>query len=237
MKKKKLRLKKRMEMKIDSLKQQTRESAKFFAVVSLSSLIISGPIENGKGAVGDFYTRKSNEAKDYLATSFGYVKPELAQPHLPRREQTWEDYADEFAAAEKLNKCFVRAMIQQESAGCTMLVSSAGAMGCMQFMKATAREFGMMTDADRLDPEMNIFSGIKFVQKLRKQYGLFKALKVYNAGLSRVDKTEENRNYPHAIMEHWANCQDTVNDDQPFLTTSEEKQFASNDNKKKGKNT
>lgn len=128
---------------------------------------------------------------------------------VPRQEErSWVDIADEQAEARGVNKCLVRALIKVESAEGKRLVSRAGAMGHMQLMPQTAlSECGIKSDMERLDPETNIYCGVKHLARLLKQYDAYKALQVYNAGPARVGATSENRNYPHLVIKEWARCQ------------------------------
>lgn len=197
-------------------KERAKQAGVYALLTVTSPLLLSSPVESGKAAVSAAITRKVDQIKHSVATSFGYVRPLPAVP--PKPDRTWEDYADDFARAHDLNRCLVRAMIEQESKGCTLLISKAGALGCMQLMPATARAYGVMNDAARLDPEQNIFAGVKHFAELKAKHGVFLALQIYNAGPSRVNMTPENRNYPHEVLAKWSACQDTVEKQQPYFT-------------------
>lgn len=86
------------------------------------------------------------------------------------------------------------------------MISPAGALGHMQLMPETAKAYGLRTDSDRLDPEQGIYAGTKHLKEVTSRYGLFKGLKVYNAGPNRVDATQENRDYPFKVLEEWKKC-------------------------------
>ena len=80
----------------------------------------------------------------------------------------------------------VHALIEVESSYRTDAVSTAGAMGLMQLMPATARRYGV---ADPLDPEANIEAGTRHLRGLLDEFGpLFAldALAAYHAGESTV---------------------------------------------------
>lgn len=148
---------------------------------------------------------KVEAVTDSAASMLGYVKPAPAVP-----ERTWKRIADEQAEMQGVNKCLVRSVIKIESVNGTRLISPAGALGHMQLMRDTARgECDIKSDSDRLDPEQNIYCGVKHLKKLIKQYGLFKGLQVYNAGPNRVGMTEENRLYPHKVLDEWSVCTET----------------------------
>lgn len=170
-----------------------------YSSVSLASLFsVSGPVENFKNYLGDKYTQTKFQIVNKLATANGYI------PNIP--EKTWTDLAEQYAQAEGINPCVIKAVIKIESNNCTQLISSAGAMGCMQLMRNTAKIYGVTTDAARLDPEQNIYAGTKHLSKLIRKHGLFLALKIYNAGEARVDMTPENREFPHKVLSALASC-------------------------------
>lgn len=149
--------------------------------------------------VSEKYLQTENRVIHELASRFGYVR------HVP--EKKWQEIADEQAELQGVNKCLVRAVIKVESVDGTALVSRAGALGHMQVMRDTARRAcDIKSDTDRMDPEQNIYCGVKVLASNIKQYGLIKGLKVYNAGPARVDKTEENRAYPNKVLNEWGRC-------------------------------
>src|SRR5262245_56345566 len=79
----------------------------------------------------------------------------------------------------------VRAVIEAESGGNPIAVSSKGAKGIMQLMPATARRFQV---SDPLDPDQNIEGGVKYLSYLLDLYGGDTTLAVaaYNAGEEAV---------------------------------------------------
>jgi soluble lytic murein transglycosylase-like protein len=159
----------------------------------------SNAIVWGEQKIAEHYSRAENEVAHRVASRFGYVRAVT--------EKTWQAIADEQAELRGVNKCLVRAVIKVESVDGTALVSRAGALGHMQVMRDTARRAcDIKSDSDRLDPEQNIFCGVKVLASNIKQYGLIKGLKVYNAGPTRVDATAENRAYPEKILREWSKC-------------------------------
>lgn len=79
----------------------------------------------------------------------------------------------------------VKAVIQNESNYEADAVSSAGALGLMQLMPATAESLGV---ENPLDPAQNIEGGVKLLRELLNQFGgnLSNTLAAYNAGASAV---------------------------------------------------
>jgi hypothetical protein len=76
----------------------------------------------------------------------------------------------------------VRAMIAVESAYQLGAVSRKGAIGLMQLMPATARQYGV----DFLDPQANIEAGVKHLRSLLDRFETSVALAAYNAGEAAV---------------------------------------------------
>jgi soluble lytic murein transglycosylase-like protein len=82
----------------------------------------------------------------------------------------------------------VKAVMRQESAFHPCSVSTAGAMGLMQLMPATAQAFAV---SDPFAPEQNVEAGAKYLKQLIERYhgDVRLALSAYNAGAGRVDQT------------------------------------------------
>lgn len=99
----------------------------------------------------------------------------------------------------------VRAVIQAESAYDPRAVSVKGAMGLMQLMPQTAREYGVL---DAFNPVENIRAGVAYLKSLLVKYSenVELALAAYNAGPGAVKKYggavppyKETRNYVQKI--------------------------------------
>src|SRR5262249_7393267 len=98
-----------------------------------------------------------------------------------------------------------RAVVQVESAFNPRAISRVGAMGLMQLMPGTAREFGVL---NAFDPVENIRAGVQYLRQLLDRYSDNEelALAAYNAGPSAVDRHKqtvppyrETRNYVKQI--------------------------------------
>lgn len=77
----------------------------------------------------------------------------------------------------------VRAVIRVESAYKTRARSRKGAMGLMQLMPATAREYGVV---DAYNAAENINAGVKHLRSLLDEFDVALALAAYNAGQGTV---------------------------------------------------
>ncbi len=107
--------------------------------------------------------------------------PEISRSHR------YDDIVEVHAAKHGLSPDLVRAVIQVESAFDPTAVSPKGAMGLMQLMPATAREYGV---TDPFHPEQNIRAGTAYLKRLLDRYDrkIELALAAYNAGPGNVEK-------------------------------------------------
>lgn len=107
------------------------------------------------------------------------------------------------AAAEKhqLDPNLLHAVIQAESAYDAKAVSSAGAVGLMQLMPATAKRYGVI---NRNDPEQNVNGGAQYLKFLLKLFdsNLKLAVAAYNAGENAVKKYK-NSIPPYPETQHY----------------------------------
>lgn len=89
------------------------------------------------------------------------------------------------SAESGIEMALLDAIIQQESAYDPMATSSAGAVGLMQLMPATARRFGVR---DRRDPLQNLRAGAAYLAWLMRSFNndLDLVLAAYNAGEGAV---------------------------------------------------
>jgi cell wall-associated NlpC family hydrolase len=123
------------------------------------------------------------------------VLPRDISPQVRR----WEAIFVEAGRRYGLDPALLAAQCQKESGGRTDAVSSAGALGLMQFMPATARSRGV----DPLDPTSAIHGAASFMAELRDQFGsLDLALAAYNAGPGAVRRA--GNTYPSQGVRRYA---------------------------------
>lgn len=103
----------------------------------------------------------------------------------------YRDFVLETAGKENLSTLFLLSVIRQESLFEGFAGSSAGAMGLMQLMPATAEDVANklnwpanFTEADLYRPYINIPLGASYLTRMEGLFGknLYKALAAYNAG-------------------------------------------------------
>jgi soluble lytic murein transglycosylase-like protein len=108
------------------------------------------------------------------------------------------------AEAHGVNPMLVRALIEVESGYRAKARSRRGAMGLMQLMPSTAREYNVRNP---FDPKTNIEAGIKHLKTLIDRFrGVELALAAYNAGPGAVERFNgvppyrETRSYVSRIL-------------------------------------
>jgi soluble lytic murein transglycosylase-like protein len=103
------------------------------------------------------------------------------------RTQLFDDLIIEHARLNRLPAGLVRAVVQVESAFNPNARSPKGAVGLMQLMPATIRQFGV---TNPFSPEENVRAGAAYLRELLDRYENNEqlALAAYNAGPGAVDK-------------------------------------------------
>jgi hypothetical protein len=99
------------------------------------------------------------------------------------------------AKEQGVDVTLVKAVIQVESRFEPRARSSAGAVGLMQVMPQTARQYGV-TGRRLYDPRANVEAGIKHLKSLMDHLPLHQALAAYNAGEGAVQRFQGVPPYP-----------------------------------------
>ena len=144
-----------------------------------------------------------------------YPEPEVAvaaapvaapNPPDPVWSSAYADIIDQVAARHGVNAKLVNAVIQVESAYQERARSPKGAMGLMQLMPATARQFAV---ADPYEARSNIEGGTQYLKSLLDQFELPLALAAYNAGEAAVRRFggippyPETREYVSRVLKNF----------------------------------
>jgi len=126
-----------------------------------------------------------------------YPEPEVAVPAPAAQASAvavpYGEFIDKYSKEQGVDARLVRAMIQVESAYKQGARSRKGAMGLMQLMPETARQYAVR---DPYDPESNIEAGIKHLKSLLTRLPVDLALAAYNAGEAAVEKFRGIPPYP-----------------------------------------
>jgi len=122
-----------------------------------------------------------------------YPEPEAEKPAIVAAEAPqsslapvkYGDIIEKVSAEQDVPVKLVRAVIQVESAYHERARSPKGAMGLMQLMPATAKQYAV---ADPYDPASNIEAGVKHLKSLLQRLPVALALAAYNAGEAAVQR-------------------------------------------------
>lgn len=135
----------------------------------------------------------------------GWVEIKYYKDYRKNRE-LFAPIIERAALKNGLSPALVHAVIKTESYYNPVIRSSAGAVGLMQLMPATASRFGV---TNRRDPEQNIQAGAKYLKILLGQFNndLSLALAAYNAGEGNVRRYgnqippfKETQNYVKKVL-------------------------------------
>ena len=121
-----------------------------------------------------------------------YPEPEVEKPAVVVAQAPaagppvkYGDIIEKVSAEQDVPAKLVRAVIQVESAYHERARSPKGAMGLMQLMPATAKQYAV---ADPYDPASNIEAGVKHLKSLLQRLPVALALAAYNAGEAAVQR-------------------------------------------------
>lgn len=124
------------------------------------------------------------------------VSPPMVLPNVKIEAHPRIDpIIDKVAKEQGVDATLVRAVIQVESGFEPRARSSAGAVGLMQVMPQTAKQYGV-TGRRLYDPRANIEAGIKHLKSLLDHLPLHLALAAYNAGEGAVQRFKGVPPYP-----------------------------------------
>lgn len=113
------------------------------------------------------------------------------------------DLIDTISTRHGVDPQLVRAVIEVESAYQPNALSRKGAMGLMQLMPRTARQYAVKNP---YDPKANIEAGIKHLKSLLRRFELSVAIAAYNAGVAAVERFggippyQETREYVTRVL-------------------------------------
>jgi len=137
-----------------------------------------------------------------------YPEPATAAVEaMPAVDSTSGDYAGlitTLARKEGVDARLVRALVEVESGYQPRAKSPKGAMGLMQLMPETARQYAVTAP---YEPRQNLAAGIKHLKALLRKFSLPLALAAYNAGEPAVQRYggippyAETRSYVTRILQ------------------------------------
>ena len=133
---------------------------------------------------------------------------------IPAPRFTMNEVIRAVARKYQVKTAFVKSIIAAESGFSPSVVSPKGAVGLMQLMPATAREFG----ADPAIPEQNVDAGTRYLSWLMHRYAnrrdqMPRAIAAYNAGPGAVERYRgvppyrETRKYVSRVLRFYKKYQ------------------------------
>jgi soluble lytic murein transglycosylase-like protein len=150
----------------------------FFPFLIFCLGVLSGPA-NGEPVTG---------AEIYEVPSPGTLSHANRQRLAPQ--------INRIAKAYRVEPALVDALISVESGYNPEAVSPDGAVGLMQLLPATAREYGVETREDLLDPLVNVTTGTRHLSRLLGKYrNISHALAAYNAGEGAMQRQRRSVTY------------------------------------------
>ena len=156
--------------------------------------------------------RDGRFAKALSALTKGPAGSIVVPPRLQHMQDIAEAHGTEILKATvgtKVSPALVLAVISIESRGKADAVSSAGAVGLMQLIPATADRFGV---ADSTNAKDNIKGGVAYLDWLMKEFSQdpLMVIAAYNAGENAVKANggvppfAETRDYVPKVLAAWA---------------------------------
>ncbi len=134
----------------------------------------------------------SNKRPAATAATTSYSVPAAESVRATRyapaeRGRQYDELIDEHCRRNGVRTALVRAVMQVESAFNPYARSPKGALGLMQLMPATMRQFGV---TNAFNPAENVRAGVAYLRALLDRYQNNEelALAAYNAGPGAVDK-------------------------------------------------
>lgn len=134
--------------------------------------------------------------------------PNASASIVERRLQLIQDYVDEAAAHERIDRALILAIIRVESNFNHRAVSKAGARGLMQLMPPTAEQLGFRRALSKHNPRANVLAGTRYLREMLNEFrgNLQLAVAAYNAGPKAVHRFggippfAETRDYVVKVM-------------------------------------
>lgn len=160
-------------------------------------------ISGGADAVFDTSRVSNTGSIPFVSDAVEAVEAQIMSWVTPAKGKVYQAVFDAATAAYGLPAGLLSRVAYQESRYNPKAVSPAGAIGLMQFMPATAKDFNL----NPLDPEASIWAAAKYLKQLHTRFGNWKeALAAYNWGQGNVARKglaqapAETRSYFGSIL-------------------------------------
>lgn len=191
----------------------TKSTIIFIALLSLLSLPSHADIykyvdKHGRVILTDKPTHSGY--KQLVKTWKGWEEAKIPKNfNWVKNQKKYDPTIRSVAKIYKLPHTLLHAVITAESYYNPDAVSKAGAVGLMQLMPGTAKQYGV---SNRLDPKQSIYGGTRYLRYLAKLFNndLTLMLAAYNAGEGAVKKYgnkvppyKETRNYVNKVIKFY----------------------------------
>jgi soluble lytic murein transglycosylase-like protein len=166
-------------------------------VLALACLTAAAPVQaqiySWKDAKGNLVLSNKRQTGAAAARSFAVPKADavrVTRYATVEKSREFDDLIFEHAQSKGVRPDLVRAVMQVESAFNPNARSPKGAMGLMQLMPSTMKQFGVK---NAFNPSENVRAGVAYLRELLDRYenNEVLALAAYNAGPGAVDKYGE----------------------------------------------
>jgi soluble lytic murein transglycosylase-like protein len=159
-----------------------------------SAVPASAQIYTWRDADGRLVLSNTRPSPDKTTTTYAVPKAQevrATRSVATRRWSAYDDLITEHSRTHGVRADLVRAVMQVESAFNPLARSPKGALGLMQLMPATIRQYGVKNP---FDPADNVRAGVAYLRELLDRYHDNEelALAAYNAGPGAVDKHGQN---------------------------------------------
>ena len=147
-------------------------------------------IYSWRDASGNLVLSNKRPATSAPLTSYSVPKAQgvrATRSAISERARAYDDIISEHSRTHRVRPDLVRAVMQVESGFNPYARSPKGAMGLMQLMPATAKQYGVR---NAFNPTENVRAGVAYLRELLDRYQNNEelALAAYNAGPGAVDK-------------------------------------------------
>jgi soluble lytic murein transglycosylase-like protein len=154
------------------------------------SIPAQAQIYSWRDANGNLVLSNKRPAASVPTTSYAVPKAQgvrVTRSAASERANTFDDLISEHSQNQRVRPDLVRAVMQVESGFNPYARSPKGAMGLMQLMPATAKQYGVL---NAFNPIENVRAGVAYLRGLLDRYQGNEelALAAYNAGPGAVDK-------------------------------------------------
>jgi soluble lytic murein transglycosylase-like protein len=192
---------------------KTKFTIIFIAILSLLSLPSYADIykyvdKYGRVVLTD--KPKHNGYKRLVKTWKGWEEYKVPKNfNWVKNQKKFDSTIRSIAKSYKLPHTLLHAVITAESSYNPDAISKAGAVGLMQLMPETAKQYGVK---NRRNPRENIYGGTRYLRYLLKLFNndIVLALAAYNAGEgtvkrygNKVPPYKETRNYVNKVIRYY----------------------------------